>query len=74
MKAVIGAFNQEKALAGAFSVIVKPMDRFTALVQDAQLCDGLRLVSVFQGVLEVVAAAIQTLFIHQLSIKVDVQF
>ena len=36
MKALIGAFNQEKALVGAFSVIVrpvvKPMDRFTALV------------------------------------------
>ena len=36
MKALVGAFNQEKALAGAFSVIVqpvvKPMDRFAALV------------------------------------------
>ena len=35
MKALVGAFNQEKALVGAFSVIVKPvvepMDRFTAL-------------------------------------------
>ena len=35
MKAVVGAFNQEKALVGAFSVIVQPvvepMDRFTAL-------------------------------------------
>ena len=33
---VITAFNQEKALVGAFSVIVQPvvepMDRFTALV------------------------------------------
>ena len=32
---IVGAFNQEKALVGAFSVIVKPvvepMDRFTAL-------------------------------------------
>ena len=38
MKALVGAFNQEKALVGAFSVIVQPvvepMDRFTALVQD----------------------------------------
>ena len=25
------AFNQEKALVGALSVIMKPMDRFTAL-------------------------------------------
>ena len=37
MKAPVGAFNQEKALVGAFSVIVQPvlepMDRFTALVQ-----------------------------------------
>ena len=36
MKALVGAFNQEKALVGAFSVIVqpvvKPMDRFAALV------------------------------------------
>ena len=37
MKAVVAAFNQEKALVGAFSVIVqpvvKPMDRFAALVR-----------------------------------------
>ena len=38
MKALEGAFNQEKALlVGAFSVIVKPivkpMDRFAALLQ-----------------------------------------
>ena len=36
MKALVGAFNQEKALVGAFSVIVKPvvepMDHFTALL------------------------------------------
>ena len=36
MKALVGAFNQEKALVGAFSVIVKPvvepMDRFAALI------------------------------------------
>ena len=36
VKAVVGAFNQEKALVGAFSVIVhpvvEPMDRFTALM------------------------------------------
>ena len=32
MKALVGAFNQEKALVGAFSVIVQPVDRFTALV------------------------------------------
>ena len=36
MKALVGAFNKEKALVGAFSVIVQPvvepMDRFTALL------------------------------------------
>ena len=36
MKALVGAFSQEKALVGAFSVIVQrvvePMDGFTALV------------------------------------------
>ena len=37
MKAVVAAFNQEKALVGAFPVIVQPvvepMDRFAALVR-----------------------------------------
>ena len=59
MKAlIVGTFNQEKALVGAFSVIVKPvvepMDRFTALVVVLQVsaltfsllttisCSGLR--------------------------------
>ena len=41
MKALVGAFNQEKALVGAFSVIVQPvvepMDRFTALIQEWSL-------------------------------------
>ena len=36
MKALVGAFNQEKALVGAFSVIVQPVveptDRFAALL------------------------------------------
>ena len=36
MKALVGAFNQEKALLGAFSVIVQPvvepMEHYTALV------------------------------------------
>ena len=36
MKALVGTFNQEKALVGAFSVIVQPvvepMDRFAALI------------------------------------------
>ena len=37
---LVGAFNQEKALVGAFSVIVQPvvepMDRFTALVREVR--------------------------------------
>ena len=36
MKELVGAFNQKKALVGAFSVIVQPvvepMDRFAALL------------------------------------------
>ena len=36
VKALVGAFNQEKVLLGAFSVIVQPvvepMDSFTALI------------------------------------------
>ena len=37
MKVVVAAFNQQKALVGAFSMIVQPvvepMDRFAALVE-----------------------------------------
>ena len=36
MEALVGAFNQEKALVGAFSVlvqpVVEPMDRFAAII------------------------------------------
>ena len=39
MKALVGAFSQEKALVEAFSVIVKPMDCFTALVRNTTLLD-----------------------------------
>ena len=39
MKALVGAFNQEKALVGAFSLIVQPvvepMDQFAALHRTA---------------------------------------
>ena len=38
MKALVGAFNQEKALVGVFSVIVQPvvepMEHYTALISD----------------------------------------
>ena len=40
VKAVVAAFNQEKALVGAFSVIVQPlvepMDRFAALIETVE--------------------------------------
>ena len=43
MKALVGTFNQEKALVGAFSVIVQPvvvpMDRFAALVTSDSVSD-----------------------------------
>ena len=39
MKAVVAAFNQEKALVGAFSVITNlRMDLFQALVDTGQSC------------------------------------
>ena len=45
MKALVGAFNQEKALVGASSVIVQPvvepMDRFAALVSCLWLSWGM---------------------------------
>ena len=41
MKALVGAFNQEKALVGAFSMIVQPvvelMEHYTALMISAQV-------------------------------------
>ena len=45
VKTLAGAFNQEKALVGAFSVIVQPvvepMDRFTALIIIVDLDKGM---------------------------------
>ena len=35
MKALVGAFNQEKALVGAFSVIVQPVGSFYSTKQDS---------------------------------------
>ena len=41
MKAVVGAFNQEKALVGAFSVITNlQMDLFWSTIIDAILNDA----------------------------------
>ena len=41
MKALVGAFNQEKALVGAFSVIVQtvvePMEHYTALIKSLDI-------------------------------------
>ena len=54
MKALVGAFNQEKALVGAFSVIVQPvvelMDRFAALVTTLLLVAGWQAASSRPGV------------------------
>ena len=54
MKALVGAFNQEKALVGAFSVIVQPvvepMDRFAALFTTCAVVDaGQRVLDVVHG-------------------------
>ena len=38
VKALVGAFNQEKALEGDFSVIVKPMEHYTALIRTTLAC------------------------------------
>ena len=58
MKAVVAAFNQEKALVGAFSVIVQPvvepMEHYTALIT-AHLVD-LALAAVLRGDLVLAAA------------------
>ena len=49
MKALVGAFNQEKALVGAFSVIlqpvVEPMEHYTALDNTMLDRPGLRVCS-----------------------------
>ena len=46
MKALVGAFNQEKALVGAFSVIVQPvvepMEYYTALLLGGRAAAGRR--------------------------------
>ena len=40
VKALVGAFNQEKALVGAFSVIVKSSQNFVYPSIQAQILDG----------------------------------
>ena len=63
MKALIGAFNQEKALVGAFSVIVQPvvepMDRFAALKQSLSPAHAELLLGLIQ--LIVIATQAETL-------------
>ena len=55
-ESTVGAFNQEKGLVGAFSVIVQPvvepMDRITALILTALMCHGKQLVSSSEHFLE----------------------
>ena len=52
MKVVVAAFTQEKALVGAFSVIlqlvvdVEPMDRFAALVRCVDVICSAQLASI----------------------------
>ena len=41
MEVLVGAFNQEKALVGAFSVIVKTDGSFAALVSISVACQGI---------------------------------
>ena len=43
MKAVVGAFNLEKALVGAFSVIVKTDGSFDSTIQNQLICLDLQL-------------------------------
>ena len=50
MKAVVAAFNQEKALVGAFSVITNlRMDLFEALVGDPKLRLGVNIIFMCSG-------------------------
>ena len=55
MKAVVAAFNQEKALVGAFFVFVEPvvesMDRFAALISSGQI-NIIRLILTWSDLLE----------------------
>ena len=40
MKAVVAAFNQEKALVGAFSVIVQPVGSVYSTISNASPAEG----------------------------------
>ena len=60
MKAVVAAFNQEKALVGAFSVITNlRMELFQALVQDLELATSLLLTDLQQTEAAVLRAQIR---------------
>ena len=49
MSALVGAFNQEKALVGTFSVITNlRMELFQAVVQDLELATSLLLAALQQ--------------------------
>ena len=64
MKALVGAFNQEKALVGAFSVIaqpvVEPMEHYTALVVitgGAARCPVMNIITPWGDILTNITAA-----------------
>ena len=64
MKAVVAAFNQEKALVGAFSVIMNPrMDFFEALVDIVSIFAGLHLLIDLDS--RGLPARIPAVFLHQ---------
>ena len=56
MKALVGAFNQEKALVGAFSVIVQPvvelMEHYTALIMMIKMMTSMLLLPTWMTILE----------------------
>ena len=60
MEALVGAFNQEKALVGAFSVIVQPvvepMDSFTALVSNGGNVHNIQAAQLPPGIIDTFTA------------------
>ena len=74
MKALVGAFNQEKALVGAFSVIVQPvvepMDHYTALPGTHQYL--IRLCILLNVVTVVMVTFIHYFFTNILNININI--
>ena len=72
MKVLVGAFNQEKALVGAFSVIVKPMDRFTALIRNdvVPMLIVYAGVGVLLGIVELITIVLACAYVAQIGRRV----